>query len=89
MQNLFKSIVIKKNPDGSFSLSIKKKSIADLPVGELLIKVSYSSLNYKDATFVSGNKGVTKSYPHTPGIGAVSIVEHSETEEFKIGDECF
>ena len=47
MKNLFKSLVIEENPDGSFSSSIKKKSISDLPVGELLIKVSYSSLNYK------------------------------------------
>ena len=87
MQNLFKSLVIEENPDGSFSSSIKKKSVEDLPVGELLIKVSYSSLNYKDALSASGNKGVTKSYPHTPGIDAVGIVEHSETEKFKIGDE--
>ena len=47
----------------------------------------YSSLNYKDALSVSGNKGVTRSYPHTPGIDAVGIVENSETEKFKIGDE--
>ena len=86
MQNLFTSLVIEENPDGSFSASVKKKSVEDLPVGELLIKVSYSSLNYKDALSVSGNKGVTKSYPHTPGIDAVGIVEHSETKKFKIGD---
>ena len=87
MQNLFTSLVIEENTDGSFSSSIKKKSVEDLPIGELLIKVSYSSLNYKDALSVSGNKGVTKSYPHTPGIDAVGIVEYSETEKFKIGDE--
>ena len=87
MKNLFKSLVIEENLDGSFSSSIKKKSISDLPVGELLIKVSYSSLNYKDALSVSGNKGVTRAYPHTPGIDAVGIVENSETEKFKIGDE--
>ena len=87
MRNLFKSLVIEENSDGSFSSSIKKKSISDLPVGELLIKVSYSSLNYKDALSASGNKGVTRTYPHTPGIDAVGIVENSETEKFKIGDE--
>ena len=87
MQNLFKSIVIEENPDGSFSSSIKKKNITELPPGELLIKVSYSSLNYKDALSASGNKGVTKSYPHTPGIDAVGIVKNSETDKFKIGDK--
>lgn len=51
--------------------------VADLPEGEVLIRVSHSSLNYKDAMSASGNKGVTQQYPHTPGIDAAGKVESS------------
>jgi putative YhdH/YhfP family quinone oxidoreductase len=61
--------------------------MADLPDGEVLIRVHYSSLNYKDALSASGNRGVTRRYPHVPGIDAAGIVEHSTSEEFKGGDQ--
>ena len=53
----------------------------------ILIKVLYSSLNYKDALSASGNKGVTKRYPHTPGIDASGIVVSSISHQFAPGDE--
>ncbi|MHC4755296.1 MAG: YhdH/YhfP family quinone oxidoreductase, partial [Planctomycetota bacterium] len=59
----------------------------DLPPGELLIKVRYSSLNYKDALSASGNKGVTRKYPHTPGVDAAGVVAESSSSEFSPGDE--
>ena len=52
-----------------------------------MIKVHYSSLNYKDALSASGNKGVTRKYPHTPGIDAVGSVVSSRTDKFKIHDK--
>ncbi len=42
----------------------------DLPAGEVLIEVHYSSLNYKDGLSATGNPGVTRAFPHTPGIDA-------------------
>src|SRR5690606_2374507 len=51
------------------------------------IKVKYSSLNYKDALSASGHKGVTKNFPHTPGIDAAGIVESSKDKRFKEGDK--
>ena len=65
------------------------KAIAFKPIGEreILIKVHYSSLNYKDALSASGNKGVTRNYPHTPGIDAVGVIEESNDENFKVGDK--
>ena len=54
---------------------------------QLLIRVRYSSLNYKDALSASGNRGVTKAYPHTPGIDAAGVVEASGVAEFAVGDE--
>lgn len=60
--------------DGSYIGSEQTLSTADLPEGEVLIRVSHSSLNYKDALSASGNKGVTRSFPHTPGIDAAGEV---------------
>ena len=53
----------------------------------MLIKVSYSSLNYKDALSANGNKGVTKDYPHTPGIDAVGVIVKSQNSLFKVNDK--
>ena len=56
--------------DGVFSSSIQSLEIPEPQDGELLISVSYSSLNYKDGLSCIGNRGVTRNYPHTPGIDA-------------------
>ena len=76
-----------KETESGFSNSIENLSIADLEENDLLIKVSYSSLNYKDALSASGNKGVTRTYPHTPGIDAVGEVVKSNSSDFKDGDK--
>ena len=73
--------------ESGFSNSIENLSIADLEENDLLIKVSYSSLNYKDVLSASGNKGVTRTYPHTPGIDAVGEVVKSNSSDFKDGDK--
>ncbi len=71
----------------SFINTIQKRKISDLPENDTLIKVKYSSLNYKDALSASGNKGVTRQYPHTPGIDAAGIIEKTSGNKFKSGDE--
>ena len=73
--------------EGKFSLKIVEKNIADLPEGDLLIKVDFSSLNYKDAMSASGLPGVTRNYPHTPGIDAAGKIAESIVPDFKEGDE--
>ena len=73
--------------EGKFSLKIVEKDLADLPEGDLLIKVDFSSLNYKDAMSASGMPGVTRNYPHTPGIDAAGKVAESRVPDFKEGDE--
>ncbi len=82
----YKAFFIQESESG-FSNSIESLSIADLEENDLLVKVSYSSLNYKDALSASGNKGVTRTYPHTPGIDAVGEVVKSNTSDFKDGDK--
>lgn len=73
--------------EGEYVSAIKEMPFETLAQDELLIKVHYSSLNYKDALSASGNKGVTRNYPHTPGIDAVGIVVSSETSRFKADDK--
>ncbi len=76
----FKAYVVDENEDGSFSGRIKDRTIDQLPPGEVTVRVVYSSLNYKDALSATGNRGVTKTYPHTPGIDAAGIVEKSRID---------
>ena len=67
----------------TFVNSIKKLDLSSLPDHDTLIKVKFSSLNYKDALSASGNKGVTRGYPHTPGIDAAGIIEKTTGTKFK------
>lgn len=83
----FKALWITETAEGKFERSIIERSIDDLPAGEVLIRVKYSSLNYKDALSATGNKGITKKFPHTPGIDAAGVVELSRSEHFGTGDE--
>jgi len=82
----FKAFVTEETEKG-FTSSIKERSLNDLPAGDVLIKVLFSSLNYKDALSASGNKGVSRNYPHSPGIDAAGIVEESNSDHFSNGDE--
>ncbi len=82
----FTAFVVHEEKDGTFSGRTESRRIDDLPEGELTVRVSHSSLNYKDALSASGNRGVTKTYPHQPGIDAAGVVEESGTSRFKRGD---
>jgi len=83
----YKAYYVEQVGEKQFEGSIKTLSTADLPKGEVLIKVGYSSLNYKDALSATGAPGVTKKYPFTPGIDAAGLVEESADATFKPGDE--
>lgn len=86
-QRTFKALVVSEGENKTFTREICEREVDDLPEGEVLVRVSYSSLNYKDALSASGNKGVTRTYPHTPGIDASGVVVESAVESFKPGDE--
>lgn len=72
-------------PD-QFEMRMDTLNLSDLPNHDVCIQVLYSSLNYKDALSATGNKGVTKQYPHTPGIDVAGIVYSSQSTLFKTGD---
>jgi putative YhdH/YhfP family quinone oxidoreductase len=82
----FKAMVVSETVDKTFVREIKERAFSELPGGELIVEVQYSSLNYKDALSASGNKGVTRKYPHTPGIDAAGIVVHSTTKSVAVGE---
>lgn len=83
----FNALVVSENGNGGFVPQVVTRQLEDLPAGDVLIRVHYSSLNYKDALSASGNKGVTRNYPHTPGIDAAGVVEQSTAQGFSVGDE--
>ncbi len=85
-EKTYRAMVVEEIGEKRFSRSINEKTIDQLPDGEVLIKVSWSSLNYKDALSASGNRGVTKKYPHTPGIDASGVVVESRSGAFQPGD---
>ena len=87
MDKTFNAITVEEKKSGEFFQSIQERNIYHLPKGDLLVRVKYSSLNYKDSLSFSGNKGVTKIYPHTPGIDAMGIVKLSKTKDFNEGDK--
>ena len=83
---MFKAFVVEEK-DGVYMRDIKTRTIGDLPEGDVLVKVHYSALNYKDALSAIGNKGVTRNYPHTPGIDAVGVVVDSNSDTFSPDDK--
>ncbi|HWP60793.1 MAG TPA: YhdH/YhfP family quinone oxidoreductase [Candidatus Acidoferrales bacterium] len=83
----FKAMVVSETSDGKFVREVKKRDLSELPAGAVLIEVKYSSLNYKDALSATGNKGVTRKYPHTPGIDAAGVVVESASPNFAPGDQ--
>ncbi|MCY4264983.1 MAG: YhdH/YhfP family quinone oxidoreductase [Gammaproteobacteria bacterium] len=82
----FRAYEVSEIEDNLFRGIAVEKKLDDLPAGEVLVKVSYSSLNYKDALSASGNKGVTRNYPHTPGIDVAGVVKQSSVSQFMAGD---
>lgn len=83
----FRTMLVSQIEEKEFERKIITKQVKDLPEGDILIGVKYSSLNYKDALSAIGNRGVTRNYPHTPGIDAAGIVIESNNNNFKIGDK--
>lgn len=88
MENkIYKALVVEESDKNVFIRKIKDNTISSLPAGDIIVRVKYSSLNYKDALSATGNRSVTRTYPHTPGIDAAGIVEESAEGGFIPGDE--
>jgi len=86
MSDQFKAIVINQIND-KFSREIKTLDKSFFKVGDVLVKVEYSGLNYKDALILRNGAKLVKEYPHIPGIDFSGKVLESENPNFKIGDD--
>ncbi|WP_371372832.1 YhdH/YhfP family quinone oxidoreductase [Thalassotalea aquiviva] len=87
VENTFKALWVEEQNDNTFTQSITAKPMSLLPDNDLLIDVHYSSLNFKDAMSANGNRGITKEYPHTPGIDAAGVVISDKSGTFSQGDK--
>ena len=81
----FKALVV--NKDDEFTVEVRDLTLADLPEGDVLVKVVYSSINYKDSLATIPNGNIVKNYPFVPGIDLAGVVVSSNNPRFKEGDE--
>lgn len=82
----FTALVVEETGPGDYSMKVGQRSVDELPPGEVLVRVHYSSLNYKDALSATGQFGITKRYPHTPGIDAAGEVVSCTDGTVRPGD---
>jgi len=82
----FRALVVDKTED-DFSLQIDSLTKSDLPEGDVLIKVHYSSVNYKDGLASIPDGNIVRQYPHVPGIDLAGVVVESDSNQFAVGDE--
>jgi putative YhdH/YhfP family quinone oxidoreductase len=83
----YKALLVTEGAEKKYNTEITTLDSDSLPQGDVLIEVHYSSLNYKDALSASGNKGVTRNYPHTPGIDAAGVVVESSNPAIEQGQQ--
>jgi len=82
----FRCYLVTKDADGRVTGQIANRPLEELPEGEVLIRVAYSSLNYKDALGATGHLGVNRRFPNIPGVDAAGVVARSGVYEFVPGD---
>jgi acrylyl-CoA reductase (NADPH) len=83
----FAGFVVRKDADGRVTSRVERLTADELPTGEVLIRVAYSSLNYKDALASQGHPGVVRAFPHVPGIDCAGTVEDSTSPDYRPGDQ--
>jgi acrylyl-CoA reductase (NADPH) len=82
----YKAWIIRED-NGRYTRAIEERSTDDLPQGDVLIRVHYAGLNYKDGLSSAGHKGITRKFPHQPGIDAAGVVVSDTTSTFAEGDK--
>src|SRR5262245_53991885 len=83
----FPAFIVRKDGDGNVTAGVERLTAGELPPGEVLIRVAYSSLNYKDALASQGHPGVIRTLPHVPGIDCAGTVEESASPDYRPGDQ--
>lgn len=83
----FNALVVRKDDEGKTSAAVEQVYVADLPEGEVLVAVNYSTVNYKDGLCIGPGGGLVRNYPHVPGIDFAGTVEASDDPRYKAGDK--
>lgn len=83
----FKALVVEKNEDGKTSAAVTQLELNDLPDGNVVVGVEYSTVNYKDGLCIGPGAGLVRNYPHVPGIDLAGVVETSNDQRYKPGDK--
>lgn len=86
MADSFKALMLTES-DGKVGHSVTDLAIDDLPEGDVLVRVEYSDVNYKDGMILNGIGGLVRKYPHVPGIDFAGTVEESRHPRYKAGDK--
>ncbi|MBX3444214.1 MAG: YhdH/YhfP family quinone oxidoreductase [Planctomyces sp.] len=82
----FECFLVRKTGE-SIASGVDRRPLRELPAGDVLIRVQWSSLNYKDALAATGHSGIVRRFPHVPGIDAAGIVAESSSPLYRAGDE--
>jgi acrylyl-CoA reductase (NADPH) len=83
----FTCYLVEKDSHDQIKSGLGRRNLSDLPEGEVLIKVAFSSLNYKDALAATGRPGVARRFPHIPGIDAAGEVAETSSPVFQKGQK--
>jgi acrylyl-CoA reductase (NADPH) len=83
----FNALVVTKTDEGKTSAAVSQIGLDDLPNGDVVVAVDYSTVNYKDGLCVGPGGGLVRNYPHVPGIDFAGTVESSSDERYKPGDK--
>ena len=81
----FKALLASQE-DGKTSVAFREMDLSSLPPGDVLVRVQYSSLNYKDGLAVTAKPGVIRKFPMVCGIDLAGVVEESSSSAWKAGD---
>lgn len=84
---MFNALLIEKTAAGDQTVQLRPLSDAQLPEGDVTVRVAYSTLNYKDALALTGKAPIVRHFPMVPGIDFAGTVEHSDTPAFSPGQD--
>jgi acrylyl-CoA reductase (NADPH) len=88
MSETFKALLATENDEGKSASAFTELTLDDLPEGDTVVRVAYSTLNYKDGLAINGNRGkVMRSAPMIPGLDLCGVIESTESPDYKAGDE--
>jgi acrylyl-CoA reductase (NADPH) len=87
LPNAFRAYVVDKTADGAFNRGLRAVAIRDLPPGEVIVRVAWSSVNYKDGLAARVDGRVARTYPLIPGIDLAGVVVASDDDAFPVGSE--